>query len=132
MDILRAAAAVAIVAATGGCGGSDPNAELKQLIAAAETAAEERDGGFFRELIAPAYRDAHGRDRDELLNSIRGYLLAHSNIEIITYVDEIALDGADAARICGTRGHGGAESGRAAAGRPRGAALPDRARAQQR
>jgi hypothetical protein len=111
MDILRAAAAAAIVAATGGCGASDPNAELKELIAAAETAAEERDGGFFRELIAPVYRDAHGRDRDELLNSIRGYLLAHSNIEIITYVDEIVLDGADAARIVVRAGMAGQRAG---------------------
>ncbi len=111
MGILRVAAALATAVAFGGCGGTDPNAELKELIAAAETAAEERDGGFFRDLIAPSYQDTRGRDRDELLNSIRGYLLAHSNIEIITHVDEIVIEGADAARVVVRAGMVGQSAG---------------------
>jgi hypothetical protein len=111
MDTLRAAAAFAIAGLAGGCGGSDPNAELKELVAAAETAAEERDGGFFRDLIAPGYRDERGRNRDELLNLIRGYLLAHSNIEIITYVDEIVIESAEAARVVVRAGMAGQRAG---------------------
>jgi hypothetical protein len=87
------------IAATAGCGRADPHTELRQVIAAAEAAAEERDGGYFRELLSPAYGDARGNDRDALLNLVRGYLLAHSNIEIISTIDEIELQGADAARL---------------------------------
>jgi len=69
------------------------------LLADAEAAAEARNGGFFRDLIAPSYRDSRGNDRDQMLNLIRGYFLAHSSIEVVMTIDEIVLEGADAARI---------------------------------
>ena len=81
------------------CSGSDPDAELRELVAAAEAAAEERDGGFFRGLLAPDFRDARGNDRDAMLNLVRGYLLTYSNIEIISRVEEVNLSGADAAHV---------------------------------
>ena len=111
MDMLRVAAPLAIAIAGGGCGGADPHAELAELVAAAETAAEDRDGSFFRDLIAPSYQDTRGYDRDELLGLIRGYLLAHSNIEIITNVDEIAVEGSDAARVVVRAGMVGRRAG---------------------
>ena len=67
--------------------------------------------GFFRDLIAPGYQDTRGHDRDELLNLLRGYLLAHSNIAIITYVDEIVVEGADAARVVVRAGMVGQRAG---------------------
>jgi hypothetical protein len=94
MNCLRVVLALAAAAMAASCGSSDPDVELRALIAAAEEAAEARDGGFFRDLIAPSYRDSRG-----MINLIRGYFLTHSRIEIVTNIDEIALEGADAARI---------------------------------
>jgi hypothetical protein len=81
-----------------GCGSVDADAELRALLAAAETAAEERDTGFFREAIGDAYRDARGNDREALVNLIRGYFLTHQRIEIVSRIDEVTLEGAGAAR----------------------------------
>lgn len=93
-----------IAAATGavllvGCGTSDPEAELRALFAAAEQAAEARDAGFFGDLIADAYRDSRGNDRSEVLRSLRGYFIANQRIEIVSRVDDVALQGGDAARV---------------------------------
>lgn len=79
-------------------GGSDPEQELRQLLAEAETAAEARDTGYFGDLISADYRDTRGNDRDRLVNLLRGYFLTHQRIEIVTRVDEIEIEAADAAR----------------------------------
>jgi hypothetical protein len=91
-----ACAVVAVLVSA--CGASDPEAEIRALLAAAEQAAETRDAGFFGDAVGAAYRDARGNDRDELVRSIRGYFIANQRIEIVSRVDEIVLEGADAAR----------------------------------
>ena len=91
-----AAALAAVLAA--GCGAGDPETEIRALLAAAEKAAEERDAGFFGDAIGASYRDARGNDRDALIRSIRGYFIANQRIEIVSRVDEVVLEGADAAR----------------------------------
>ena len=88
-----------LAAVLAGCSRPDPETELRALVAAAAQAAEERDGGFFRGLIDRGYRDSRGNDRDAMLNLVRGYLLTHSNIEIISRVEEVTLSGVDAAEI---------------------------------
>jgi hypothetical protein len=116
MDSLRLVLALAAAAMAASCGSSDPDVELRALIAAAEEAAEARDGGFFRDLIAPSYRDSRGTDRDGMINLIRGYFLTHSRIEIVTNIDEIALEGADAARIVLRAGMVGQRAGQSLLG----------------
>jgi hypothetical protein len=91
------ASAVAAVLTTG-CGASDPEAEIRALLAAAEEAAEARDAGFFADALGAGYRDTRGHDRDELVRTLRGYFIANQRIEIMSRVDDIALEGADAAR----------------------------------
>jgi endonuclease YncB( thermonuclease family) len=80
------------------CGAGDPDAEIRALLAAAEQAAESRDVGFFGDAIGAAYRDTRGHDRDELVRSIRGYFIANQRIELLSRVDEVVLEGEDAAR----------------------------------
>jgi hypothetical protein len=91
-----AAALAAVLAA--GCGSSDPEAEIRAVLAAAEEAAESRDAGLFADLVAESYRDSHGNDRDQLVRMVGGLFLANQRIEIVSRVDEIVLEGADAAR----------------------------------
>ena len=89
-----AAAAALLVT---GCSQDDPEAEIRAVLAAAETAAEARDTGFFRDLIGDGYRDARGNDREQLINLLRGYFLANQKIEVVSRVEEVRLDGAGAA-----------------------------------
>jgi hypothetical protein len=91
--------ATAIAAAlASGCEVSDPEAEIRALLAAAEEAAEARDVGFFGSALGAGYRDTRGNDRDELLRALRGYFIANQRVEIVSRVDEIELMGEDAAR----------------------------------
>ena len=104
-------AAVVAAALTGGCGTSDHEAEIRALLAAAEEAAEARDAGFFGDLIAEEYRDASGNDRDALLRMVRGFFLANQRVEVVTRVNEIVVEGADAARAVMHAGMLGQRSG---------------------
>jgi hypothetical protein len=81
-----------------GCGASDPEAEIRALLTAAEEAAEARDVGFFGDVLGDGYRDARGNDREETLRMLRGLFIANQRIEIVSRVDEIAIEGGDAAR----------------------------------
>lgn len=81
-----------------GCAASDPEVEIRALLAAIEEAAEARDVGFFAETLGDGYRDANGNDRDEVLRMLRGYFIANQRVEVLSRVDEITLEGADAAR----------------------------------
>lgn len=98
--MFRAAIAAFLpVAVLAGCGTSDPEAAIRKRLADAEAAAEARDTGFFRDLLAEGYRDDRGNGRDDLINRLRGYFLTHSSIEIVSRVDEVTFTGADAARV---------------------------------
>ena len=81
-----------------GCAPSDPEAEIRALLAAAEQAAEARDAGFFADALGANFRDASGSDRDEVLRMVRGYFIANQRVEVLSRVDEVTLEGADAAR----------------------------------
>lgn len=81
-----------------GCAASDPEADIRALLAAAVEAAEARDAGFFAELIGDSYRDARGHDREEIVRMLRGYFLANQRVEVVSRVDEVVVEGGDAAR----------------------------------
>jgi hypothetical protein len=81
-----------------GCAADDPEAKIRALLAAAEAAAEDRDTGFFGDVLAESYRDARGNDREEMLRNLRGYFIANQRIEIVSRVDEIVIEGQGAAR----------------------------------
>jgi len=96
MKALGLVSALAVLAA--GCGASDPEAEIRALLAAAEEAAEARDVGFFGGALADDYRDARGNDRAEMLRKLRGYFIANQRIEILSRVDEIVVEDDGSAR----------------------------------
>lgn len=76
-----------------------PEDEIRALIAAGETAAEERDAGALRAMIADDYRDAEGRDAEELRRYLHGYLVAHQSIRLMTRIDTIELEGGELALV---------------------------------
>jgi hypothetical protein len=111
MKGLVAALAAVVVA---GCGAAaDPNAEIRALLSAAEEAVEARDAGFFADALGVAYRDSRGNDRNEMLRTLRGYFMANQRIEVVSRVDEVVLEGADAARAVVQAGMLGRRSGAA-------------------
>jgi len=93
------------------CGVDDPDAALAALVADAEAAAEARDTGHFRALIAASYADGRGYDRDRLIDVIRGYFFTNSDIEVVTHIEEVELFGDDAARLVVIAGILGRRSG---------------------
>jgi len=97
---MKTAAIAPVLAATlaAGCGAGDPEGDIRALLAQAEEAAEARDTGFFADLLGTAYRDSRGNDRDEAIRMLRGYFLANQRIEVVSRVDEVVLEGKDAAR----------------------------------
>jgi hypothetical protein len=88
-----------LVAAAGGCGSDDPQAELRNLIAAAETAAEARETGFFRDTISASYADRRGLRRDDVISMIRGVFLTNATVEVMSRIETIELAGTDAAKV---------------------------------
>jgi hypothetical protein len=110
MKMLSTAAAVA-AAVVAGCGTSDPEAQIRARLAEAEAAAEARDVGSFGDLIGDGYRDRQGYDRAELIRMLRGFFLANQRVEIVSRVDEVTLEGADAARVVLHAGMLGQRSG---------------------
>jgi len=52
----------------------------------------------FGDAFGENYRDARGNDRAEALRMLRGYFIANQRIEIVSRVDEIVIEGGDAAR----------------------------------
>jgi hypothetical protein len=90
---------VCVAAAAGGCGSGDPEAEVRELIAKAESAAEARDTGFFRDTISASYADRRGQSRDDVINVIRGVFITNASVEVISRIHTIELAGADAATV---------------------------------
>jgi len=87
-----------------------PEDEIRALIESAETAAEARDAGALRELIADDYRDAEGRGADDMRRYLHGYLIAHQSIHLMTRIDAIEIEGPEVARAQVTVGMLGRES----------------------
>lgn len=89
----------ALAALAGGCAAQDPESAIEQLIDDAELAAEARETGHFRGLIAASYADTRGNNRDGLIDLIRGYFFTHPTIDVFTRIDSVELRGEDAAEV---------------------------------
>jgi hypothetical protein len=112
----RAMVALAMGAAlaVAGCGDQQtPDARVRAVIAAGEAAAEARDLSGILEHVAPAFRDAQGGGREELKQYLRGYLVTHPSVHLLTRVDSVEFPYRDLARVkltVGTLGTGSTEA----------------------
>ena len=78
------------------CGAKTSDEEqVRALISAVETAAEERDTSDVLTHVADNYADSAGFDKMQLQNFLRGYFLAHPKVELLVTVDslEFPVDG---------------------------------------
>ena len=112
-----AASCVAAVAITlGGCGPEEtPEARVRAVIAAGEAAAEERDLAGLMDLVSDGFRDDRGGGREELKQYLRGYLVMHQSVHLLTRIDGIEFPYRDYARVRLTVGTLGREAAGAAA-----------------
>jgi len=93
---MRSALAAALLLTACGPAGT-PEDEIRALIDRAETAAEARDAGGLRALVADDYRDGDGRGAEDIRRYVQGYLIAHQSIHLITRIDAIEIRGAEVA-----------------------------------
>jgi hypothetical protein len=96
-----------------GCDGadSDPAAELRAWVAAAEREAEDRDRRALLGRIAESYGDARGNDRAELDKLFRYYLLRQKKVALLTDIEDIRVFGDSAAELALTVGMAGTRGG---------------------
>lgn len=78
-----------------GCGTPElsPEAEVREALAALETAAEAGDTSAFTELVSPAYEDPYGHDREKLRAFIAFHVMRSGRgREVVVRVREIYIE----------------------------------------
>ena len=91
--------AITLVLAACSRDSSSPEAEIRALVAQAQTAAEARDVRGLRALVAEDYADAQGHDRKAVENLIRLHILRNQSIHLFTRIGDIAFPQPDRATV---------------------------------
>jgi hypothetical protein len=76
-----------------------PEQEIRDLLEAAEAAAEARDLDALTRWVSDDYTDEHGADRAALRNTLRLVLLRHRNIHLLSRIDRFDLPAPDQAQV---------------------------------
>jgi len=87
-----------------------PEDEVRAVVEAAEEAAEARDASALLDLVADDYRDPRGNGAEEIRRYLRGFLVTHQSIALLTRIDAIELPATDLARVQATVGMVGKEA----------------------
>ncbi|MCP4995114.1 MAG: hypothetical protein GY934_15245, partial [Gammaproteobacteria bacterium] len=84
-----------------GCSGDPetPEERIRAMIAAGESAVEERSLGDVKALISPGYRDVNHLDRRGVIRILAGYFLRNKSIHLLTQIDAIELPTPETARV---------------------------------
>jgi hypothetical protein len=90
---------LALVAAGCGRAVSDPELQIREMLAEAELAAEAGDHEALARRVARDYGDREGRDRRHLVYLVRGLLTRYPRLELIVTVREIEILAPDLARV---------------------------------
>ncbi len=106
------AALMVFGALASGCGQPDsPESQVRAVVAEAREAAEARDASRLFGLIASDYRDPRGFGADELKRYLRGWLIAHQSVRLLTRVNSVEFPAEGLARLSVTVGMVGRETG---------------------
>ena len=107
-----------ICALLAGCGDPalGPEEALRQWVADAEAAAEDKDRRGLLNMISESYTDSRGNDYERVGQILRAYFLRQKKIVIVSKIDEIVINAGTAAEIdltagmAGTRGSFGLDA----------------------
>lgn len=97
MRIARGLLAAALLLGAGACSDSPetPEAAIREMISRAEAGAEAGDIEPFEDAMDAEFQGEGGRDRGEVLNLLRLYMLRHQALHAIVRVEEIDVYSAD-------------------------------------
>jgi hypothetical protein len=116
LRLRRLAAAALLAALVSACGPRDtPESQVRAVVARGEEAAEARDLSGLMDLVSPAYQDGQGGGHEDLKQYLRGYLVTHQSIHLLTRVDSVTFPYRDMAKLRLTLGTLGRESAAASA-----------------
>lgn len=77
----------------------DPEAAVRDVIAAGEAAAEARDVGAALELVSTDYADDRGQDRAALGNFLRGWFALNPRVELVVRIESVEFPEPNRARV---------------------------------
>lgn len=89
--LLRQGAAICTVLMAVHCNSVPPEQRLRATIATGIEAAERKDQGELAGLVSADYSDDHGRDRQGLLDLVRGYISQMGPIHIFTVEKSLVI-----------------------------------------
>jgi len=80
--------------------GREPSAEerIREVIAAAETAAEARDLSDVMALVSDRYSDLRGQDKAAIRDLMRGYFLINQSIHLLLRIEDLEFPANNMAR----------------------------------
>lgn len=78
---------------------ASPEAQIRTLVAQAQTAAKARDAAALRALVADDYADAQGNDRKAMEGLIRLHILRNQSIHLFTRIGDIVFLQPDRATV---------------------------------
>jgi hypothetical protein len=108
--------AFALLLASSGCGErATPESRVRAVIAEGERAAEARDLAGLMALVSPDFGDGQRGDREELKRYLRGYLVMHQSVHLLTRIESVEFPYEDYARVRLAVGTLGRESAAATA-----------------
>lgn len=93
------AALLALVLATACAPRSSPEQQVRAAIAAAEAAAEARDLSDVMALVSEEYADDAGRDREQVRNFMRGWLVLNQSVNLLTRIESLEFPAERLARV---------------------------------
>jgi hypothetical protein len=103
---MKFSTALMLVALLVACSSSSSDEQqVRELVDTIETAAEQRDASDVIALVADGYEDSNGFDKTQLRNFLRGYFLAHPELELVVDISrlEFPADGIAQAEIAVSR-----------------------------
>lgn len=105
--------AAMLACAVQGCGGpvSAPEEELRAWVDRGIEAAENKERRALMGMIAMAYADARGNERDDIDNMLRVYFLRQNRIALLPKIEEITIYDETAGKILMTVGMAGTNDG---------------------
>lgn len=96
-----------------GCGGpaSAPEEELRAWVASGIEAAENKERRKLMGMVAAAYADARGNERDDIDGMLRVYFLRQNRIALLPKIEDITVYDDTAGKIVMTVGMAGTNDG---------------------
>ncbi len=86
-----------LLAACSNDGPTSPEDEIRRFIDAGVAAAEDKDTGALKDMVAEDYNDQRNYDKNRLFTMVRGLFFRHKNIYLFHKIRDISITGTGSA-----------------------------------